>query len=345
MIPGEALGPYGWTDRWAALHAERPELAPGRVVRHDGVALVVATDGGPVVATFPRDLDPSPAVGDWVGLRDERAVTVLHRASLLRRRAASGVGEQALAANVDTVLLVCGLDRPVKVGRIRRGVTLARDAGADPVVVLTKATRPGVEPAAVAVTTVEVAQGNPGVPVLVTSVQENLGMPELWEVVEGRTVVLLGESGAGKSSMVNALLGAEAAATGSVRDGDAKGRHTTTSRQLHLLPGGGVLIDTPGIREVGLWVDVEAVRATFNDIDELAEECRFTDCQHQGQPGCAIEAAMAAGELAPDRLAAWRELTAEAAAAALRADPATLHRQSRKFGRIAREAQKRKGRT
>jgi ribosome biogenesis GTPase len=157
--------------------------------------------------------------------------------------------------------------------------------------------------------------------------------------------VLLGESGAGKSTLTNALVGEDVTATAEVRSGDSKGRHTTTRRELHVLPSGGVLIDTPGIRGVGLWVDPDAVAATFDDVESLAEGCRFTDCAHDGEPGCAVAAAVAAGELAPERWEAWLALRKEAESAARRADEHERRSYERKFGRAAKDAVKRKGRT
>ena len=339
-----ALVPLGWDDGWeGALDDQRPGAVPGRVLRHHGAGLVVALPDGVETIMLTQRLSPEPAVGDWVATDEGEVVEVLGRRSLLRRRAAQGEREQALAANVDAVLLVCGLDRPVKDGRIQRGTAIAHDAGADPVVVLTKAEQASIEvdPEQVAA---ELRVGHPGVPVLVTSVREGRGVAEVAEVARGRTVTLLGESGAGKSSIVNALLGEDVAATGDVRRGDAKGRHTTTSRELHVLSGGGVLIDTPGIRAVGLVTETDAVAETFADVDEVAERCRFSDCQHDGQPGCAVAAALEAGELTGERVEAWRRLHAEAEAAARRADVAEQRRHERRFGRMVKDAQKRRDR-
>ncbi|MTA43610.1 MAG: ribosome small subunit-dependent GTPase A, partial [Actinobacteria bacterium] len=220
-------------------------------------------------------------------------------------------GEQQLAANIDKVLLVCGLDRPVKDGRIQRGTAISRDAGAEPVVVLTKASRDGdieVDPQRAAD---EVRSAHPGIDVIVTSVKEGIGIEEIRSIIGHDTVTLLGESGAGKSSIVNALLGDDVVMIGDVRESDSKGRHTTTTRELHLLPGGGVLIDSPGIRAVGLIADTDGVAETFVDVDEIASTCRFADCQHEGQPGCAVAAALADGTLKPERVEAWRRLDAE----------------------------------
>jgi ribosome biogenesis GTPase len=287
---------------------------PARVLRHDGVGLMVVTPDGVETAMLSTRLDPEPTVGDWVALVDGTPAAVLARTSLLRRRAAMGDTEQALAANVDTVLLVCGLDRPVKAGRIHRGAALASDAGATPVVVLTKAAlvedpQPIID---------RVRKKNPGVEVVLTSVKEGVGVDELRTLVRDRSVALLGESGAGKSSIVNALLGEEAAAEGRVRAGDSKGRHTTTNRSLHLLPGGGTLVDSPGIRSIGLWGEPQAVTETFADIAELADGCRFVDCGHDSEPGCAVKAAVDEGTLSAERLAAWRALDAETRARAKR---------------------------
>lgn len=310
----DALIPFGWNARWAELLRAVPgDAIPGRVVRHDGVALVVAGPGGVVVAPFGARIEPEPTVGDWVAMLDGRPMAVLERASLLRRRAA-GDAEQALAANVDVVFLVCGLDRPVKLGRIRRGATVATDAGARPVVVLTKAAQHANGQRVAE----RVGEADPGLGVLVTSVREGIGVEQLRALARGSTVALLGESGAGKSSIVNALLDKEIAAVGEVRESDRKGRHTTTTRFLHVLPGGGTLIDSPGIRSVGLSGEENAVAETFADITALADGCRFVDCGHDTEPGCAVKAAVAEGALAPDRLPAWRALRQEVEANARR---------------------------
>jgi ribosome biogenesis GTPase len=337
-----ALAAYGWNDRWAALLAEvdAPGAVPGRVVRHDGVALGLALPDGVRQVHFTRTLDPAPTVGDWVVVSEGAPVAVLPRTSLLTRRAAFGDGTQQLAANIDGMLVVCGLDRPVRAGRIDRFVTLAWDAGAVPTVVLAKADL--VDDAAAIAE--EVAAAHPGLDVVTASVLDDHGVDAVRALAAGRTVVLVGESGAGKSSLTNALLGDEVMAVREVRAGDAKGRHTTTTREAHPLPGGGVLIDTPGIRAVGLAADPDAVAATYADIDDLASGCRFSDCGHAGEPGCAVAAAVEDGRLTPERLEGWRALEREAAAAELRAAPHLLRARNRRFGRIAREAQRRKDR-
>jgi ribosome biogenesis GTPase len=294
------------------------------VLRHDGVAVTVRTAAGDRVVPLRRGVE-APTVGDWLALEGDHVVAVLDRSSLLRRRAAGGDGTQLLAANVDLVLLVCGLDRPVRSGRIQRGEALAWDAGATPVLVLTKADATTELDGVLAV----IDEGHPGLEVHVTSASTGGGVAALGARMAGATSVMLGESGAGKSSLVNALLGSEVAAIGEVREGDAKGRHTTTNRQLFLLSEGGVVIDTPGIREVGLAGDEDAVDAAFTDIDALSEGCRFNDCAHEGEPGCAVAEAVAAGALTAERLAAFLTLRREAAAAALRADEAAKRSRDR----------------
>jgi ribosome biogenesis GTPase len=340
----DALLPYGWGDRWVALFAsateDHPGARPGRVVRHDGVAVQVAGETGTDQLPVLASVDPTPVVGDWVVVDTaaEAVVGVLDRTALLRRQDPDG-GEQALVANLDVLVVVCGLDRPVKPGRIQRSTALAWDAGARPVVLLTKADLGDGDAEAAAA---EVEAANPGVEVIVSSTVDGRGLDAVRALAAGRTIVLLGESGAGKSTLANALIGDEVIATGAVRNRDAKGRHTTTRRELHVLPSGGVLIDTPGIRAVGLWVDPDVVAATFDDVESFAEGCRFNDCAHNGEPGCAVAAAVEAGELAPERLEAWHVLQHETESAARRADEHARREYERRFGRIAKEAQLRK---
>lgn len=338
----DALLPLGWDAGWEAeLAATANDAEPARVLRHHGAGLVLALPDRTETVMFTQRLSPEPTVGDWVAVRAGEIVTVLPRRSLLRRRTAHGDEEQSLAANVDVVLLVCGLDRPVKDGRIRRGATIAHDAGAEPVVVLTKAETDDAIDAERAQR--EVRAAHPGIDVVVASVKEGRGIDELRSIIGNRTVTLLGESGAGKSTIVNALMGDGAALEGEVRRGDAKGRHTTTTRELHLLPSSGVLIDTPGIRSVGLVADSDAVDDTFTDLDDLAADCRFSDCQHEGQPGCAVAVAIAEGRVPVERVDAWRLLRAETDEAAERATEAERRRTDRDIARQIR-SEKRAGR-
>lgn len=340
-----AIEPFGWGGRWEALFAEAvgrardgsAAPAPGRVIRHDGSLVSVALPGG--IDRFPVRPAAGPvAVGDWVVVSGGAVDSVLERRSLLRRQDPAG-GEQLLAANVDLVALVTGLDRPVKQGRIQRAVTLAWDAGAVPFVVLTKADL--ADDAGAVAAGVEAA--NPGVDAVAVSAARGEGLDAVRERLAGRTTVLLGESGAGKSTLLNALAGEALAATGAVRAGDAKGRHVTTTRDLHVL-GAGIVIDTPGIRAVGLWAEPEAVAATFDDVESLAGGCRFRDCAHEDEPDCAVRAAVADGALPGARLDSWIAMRREAEAAMLRADEHARRRAERRFGRVVKDAQRRKGR-
>jgi len=311
-VTDDLLPALGWTERWAALAAAAAEelrspSTPGRVIRHDGALVTVATADGLEAVPVLASIEPQPVVGDWVLVAEGAVRATLGRSSLLRRRDTTRDTEQALVANVDIVFIVCGLDRPLSAGRVQRATALAVDAGAEPVIVLTKADAVDDPQAAVA----ELEAANPGVDVLLTSSRQGLGIEELRQRAAGWTVVLIGESGAGKSRLTNSLCADEVALVGEVRGGDSKGRHTTSHREIHLLANGGILVDTPGIRSVGLWTDTESVDATFDDVEEIAAGCRFSDCAHQGEPGCAVRAAIERGELDPARVEAWRRLVEE----------------------------------
>jgi ribosome biogenesis GTPase len=335
------LAALGWSDRWEALAAEHqsPTLVPARVLRHDGVAVLVGR-ADRVNQVHLRATTPPLAVGDWVLVDDDVVHHLLPRQSLLQRRDPTTGAQQLIAANLDVVGIVCGLDRPVRPGRIERFVTQAWDAGAVPLVVLTKADLV----AATAEPEAHAAEAAPGTDVLVVSAATGEGLDRLRSRIAGRTVAFVGESGAGKSTLVNRLADREVASTGAVREGDRKGRHTTTARELHLLPDEVRLIDTPGMRAVGLWTDVDTIDDAFGDLATLAAGCRFRDCVHDTEPGCAVRAAVDAGDLAPERLARWEQYRREAMAAELRADPVARHRFERRFGRVTREAQRMKRR-
>lgn len=319
-MTADLLPALGWSDRWAARAASAaeelraPSSTPGRVIRHDGALVTVATAEGLDAVPVLASIDPQPVVGDWVLVADGAVRATLERSSLLRRRDTTRDTEQPIVANVDIVFIVCGLDRPLSAGRVQRATALAVDAGAQPIIVLTKSDTVDDPGAVVAL----MEERNPGVDVLLTSSRAGEGLDELRRRAVGHTVVMIGESGAGKSRLTNALCEDEVALVGDVREGDSKGRHTTSHREIHLLATGGILVDTPGIRSVGLWTDTEAVDAAFDDVEELASDCRFSDCAHQGEPGCAVQAAIERGELDPARLSAWRSLTDESEQAARR---------------------------
>jgi ribosome biogenesis GTPase len=256
-----------------------------------------------------------PAVGDWVALRlEEREskgviLAVLPRYSKFSRKVAGDTThEQVVAANVDIAFLATALDNDFSPRRVERYLVLAWEGGATPVVLLTKADLSDDVDARVA----EIAAVAPGVPLHPISVVSGMGLDALdTYLLPGRTVAVLGSSGVGKSTLINRLLGRETLRTAEVRASDQKGRHTTTNRQLLVLPGGALMIDTPGMRELQLWGSNEGVRETFEDIGAIAEDCRFTDCSHDTEPSCAVRRAVEEGTLPAERLENYRKLQAE----------------------------------
>ena len=286
------------------------DAEPGRVVRVARSSCFVVSATGECLASGPVQ----PAVGDWVRVRDGVVVAVAPRWSALSRLDPDGTSVQVMAANVDVVLITAPADR-LSPARVERELVLAWDSGARPVVVLTKSDLGGSSAEA------ELRRRLPGVEVLMTSAATESGIEELRAVLHPqRTAVLMGPSGAGKSSLANRLLGDDVLPTGVVRKADRRGRHTTTSRQLVCVPGGGVLIDTPGLRSLSLAGDGEGMERVFADIDDLAGGCRFTDCRHDSEPGCAVRAAVASGRLDPARLASHDKLREELVDHARRSD-------------------------
>ncbi|WP_225878452.1 ribosome small subunit-dependent GTPase A [Spongiactinospora rosea] len=319
------LSAYGWDaglEESFAAHRSAG-LVPARVVGVDRGTCDVITGTGPLRArlALPGAPDPisSPCTGDWAALslgHEPELVALLPRRSAIVRSSASRSSHgQVLAANVDTVVLAVSLADEPNPGRIERLLALAWESGALPVIVLTKTDR-SADPGQAMDTVAELA---PGVEIVPTSATTGEGIDALKAMLTG-TIVLLGPSGAGKSTLGNALLGTETLETGAVRAQDGKGRHTTVRRQLVPLPGGGVLIDTPGLRGVGLMGADEGLQQVFADIEELALECRFGDCGHDSEPGCAVQAAIVSGDLSERRLASYRKLQRENAWATSRND-------------------------
>jgi len=341
-MPGSVITQYGWTDLLAEVFAPHAAAGhtPARVIAQHRDGYLVVTNEGELRANLSgrlhheaQEADP-PSVGDWVALAlnpaDGAAVieAVLPRRTVLPRRAADSLGKlQVIAANIDVVFVVSSMNADLNPRRIERYLAAAWQSGARPVVVLTKSDLSD-DPEGEAADIVALADG---APVLRVSAREGLGLEALLaQVAPGEVCVLIGSSGVGKSTLVNAFLGEARMTTQAIREADDQGRHTTSSRQLVLLPGGALLLDTPGIREVGL-IDVdEGMSEAFDDIERLALDCRFNDCGHSHEPGCAIQAALGSGALDPGRWANFQKLGAELAAVEQKAD------------RIAKAAERRK---
>lgn len=316
------LATYGWDEGWAAEFAAYAAqgLVPGRVVRVDrGLCDVVTPDGvirADTEFVVPRDPMKVVCTGDWAAIDPEgnnpRYVrTLLPRRTAFVRSTSSKRSEgQILAANVDHAIVAVSLAVELDLGRVERFLALAWESGAQPVVVLTKADLVP-DPVTLSHLVQDVEASAPGVPVLTVSALHGDGLDVAVALVSDGTSVLLGQSGAGKSTLANALVGADVMDVKAARDVDGKGRHTTTTRNLLALPGGGVLIDTPGLRGVGLWDAGNGVGQVFSEIEELAERCRFQDCAHHAEPGCAVLAAVDSGELAVRRLESYRKLVRE----------------------------------
>lgn len=307
------LSRYGWDATWEQIASTLDVAgAPGRVARVDRGRVDVLTADGRLHASARVPA----AVGDWVLVHDDAVAAVLPRRTTLARAATSGRSEgQVLAANVDTVLVTVPADAAARTGRVERLVALAWESGATPVLVVTKTDR-CADPGSVLA---ELALSAPGVEVVAVSAVTGEGVDAVAAAARG-TTVLVGPSGAGKSTLANALLGEDVLAVGEVRAVDGKGRHTTVHRELLPLAGGGVLVDTPGLRAVGVQDAAEGIDRAFADVVELAEGCRFADCAHDREPGCAVRAAVDAGALPDRRLTAYRKLRREDEWAAARTD-------------------------
>ncbi|HOH50235.1 MAG TPA: ribosome small subunit-dependent GTPase A [Candidatus Hydrogenedentes bacterium] len=345
-----ALAALGWDARWAGRM--EPYLGrgwePARVVCEHRGAYVAAGASGELWAELSgrfRHEHPAraewPAVGDWVMVSPragEDAATV--RAVLPRRsrfsRTAAGdrTEEQVVAANVDVVFLVTSLDGDFNLRRIERYLTVAWDSGARPVVVLNKADLCADADARAA----EAEAAAPGAPVVVLSAATGTGVDALRaQVPPGATGALLGSSGVGKSSLVNALLGRERQAVRAVRADDSRGRHTTTNRELIPLPGGGLIMDTPGMRELQIWSDDDGLETAFADVEALAALCRFADCTHENEPGCAVRAALEDGSLDRGRFRSYTKLRREIQYQELRQDQSARQIEKTRWRGIAKE--------
>jgi ribosome biogenesis GTPase / thiamine phosphate phosphatase len=355
------LGELGWDDERAAQFAPfsgKADVRPGRVAIEFNHNYRVYVDGDEIEAIAAGRLkhhaenrSELPAVGDWVVVRkrpdeDRGSIqSILPRRSKFSRKAAGNVtDEQVVAANVDVVFLVMGLDNDFNLRRMERYVLVARDSGASPVILLTKPDL--ADDVAARVADVSGMAGD--LPIHVLSPKLNEGVEQVRGYLRmGLTGALLGSSGVGKSTIINRLVGFDLLKTRAVRESDSRGRHTTTHRELVKLPDGGLIIDTPGMRELQLWDVGEAVKETFEDIEALAAACHFTDCRHREEPRCAVKAAVADGRLSASRLESYHKLQDELVHLATQQDErARLEekRQSKVQNKALRARLKEKGR-
>ncbi|UCG60429.1 MAG: ribosome small subunit-dependent GTPase A [Candidatus Zixiibacteriota bacterium] len=359
------LIPLGWNQYFKEHFAPYREqgMIPGRIEREHKNLYSVAFDQGQINAEVSgrfRNAAQSradfPAVGDWVAMKtspgDGNAIihAILPRISCFSRKAILSGGmpdtggktdEQVLAANIDTVFLVSGLDGDFNLRRIERYVITAYNSGATAVIVLNKADLcDDIDERIQAVESVAV-----GVPVLTLSAATGDGLDGVGQYVTvGKTIAFMGSSGVGKSTIINALLGEERLATNTVREYDSKGRHTTSHRELIVLPEGGIVIDTPGMRELQLWGDENGLGHVFDDIETLARQCRFDDCSHTNEPGCAVLAAIDGGQLDRGRFANYLKLQKEIRHMQRRKNVALSRRRERardkRYRRFFKEMQK-----
>ena len=342
----DLLRAFGWDSAFEAHYAacadaRDPSLQsePGRVVsQHKGEYRVVTARGEsaaePAGRMYYEDAG-MPAVGDWVVLRGPLIQSILPRKSKFSRQAAgTKTEEQVVAANVDTVFLVSGLDHDFNPRRIERFLTMAYESRAQPVLVLNKTDVAGERlPEFVR----EAERSAPGVTVIATSAPSAEGLEAFAPyLLPGRTLALLGSSGVGKSTLINRLAGAEIFETRAVRESDSRGRHTTTSRQLVVLQSGAIMLDTPGMRELQLWGGEEGIQQSFEDIETKARECFFSDCTHGSEPGCAIAKALLDGTIPTARFENYLKLRREAHRQRLRVDQHAAQAEKRKLKQLFR---------
>ena len=343
-----ALGELGWDPAWETLRSvdQFADLEPARVASQHRGGYVLYGEDGEQAATISgrlrheaRGVGELPAVGDWVLSRDGVIQAVLPRRTSFSRKAVLAWEEQVAAANADVVFVVAALGGTPNLRSLERYLTVAYESGAEPAVILTKADLcPDVDAALTAVR--EIA---PATPVHAISVPAGVGL-EVFETYcrPGRTIVFLGPSGVGKTTLLNALEGGDRP-TAAIRE-DGRGRHTTTHRELVVIDGRGMVLDTPGMRELQLWDADAGLAAVFSDIEALARACRFADCSHDGEPGCAVRVAMETGTLSADRYASYRKLEREEAFITNKRDALARSEEKRRWKIFARGVRRTGGR-
>jgi len=349
---------YGWNESWETKWSQQSNneklhaSTAGRILLEHKHMYRVVTDEGEWLASLSGNFKHQaherrdyPAVGDWVAVEkmpgEEKGIirSILPRTSIFSRKVAGlATAEQIVAVNVDIVFLVMSLNLDFNVRRLERYIIAAWDSGANPIIVLTKKDLCDNHQ-----TYVEQAQAIAiGVPIHVVSSVTGDGIATLQELLkDGKTAALLGSSGVGKSALTNALCGEDVMAVQNIRADDDKGRHTTTHRELFRMPGGGLIIDTPGMREFQMWDSGESLDTGFIDVEQFASSCRFTDCQHNNQPGCAVQEALKNGSLTNERYASYEKLKRELAFIERKANAAAQKTECGKWKQITKDMRKR----